>query len=365
GCTECHGPSAANGNDYGPDYEPGCADCHATHTDWSVEQNQCLSCHGRQKKEIALGYSDVHRDAGMVCWDCHTDGDVHGDGNAYDSMLQPGGIDVDCIDCHEDYEADHPYDWHDGKLHCTSCHAQTVTTCYNCHFESQLEHVKRAKGVLTDFVILGNRHKDGKVYPMTFQSLTNQGDAWSAFGPFTSHTITRDGRSCNECHLNFYEGENEAIEQYNATGGIKFAEWEESTHTLTYVHGVIPMPFDYEQSWTMDYLTYIGDPSDPPSGDATLWTGIGKDVWDGHQMFFIDPMTEAQMAKLGFDVDGFEPLRNVCSEDINHDGLIDQGDLGILLASYEVDGAGDIDGDGDTDQQDLGLLLAAYGRDCP
>ncbi|MFG0252867.1 MAG: C1 family peptidase [Phycisphaerales bacterium JB038] len=53
-----------------------------------------------------------------------------------------------------------------------------------------------------------------------------------------------------------------------------------------------------------------------------------------------------------------------CQGDINNDGLRDQSDLGILLASYEVDGGGDIDGDGDTDQSDLGLLLAVYEVPC-
>ncbi len=53
-----------------------------------------------------------------------------------------------------------------------------------------------------------------------------------------------------------------------------------------------------------------------------------------------------------------------CTEDLNSNGVVDQPDLGILLASYEVDAGGDIDGDGDTDQADLGLLLAAYETWC-
>jgi hypothetical protein len=56
---------------------------------------------------------------------------------------------------------------------------------------------------------------------------------------------------------------------------------------------------------------------------------------------------------------------NPCPEDLNGDGQISQPDLGILLASYEIDGGGDIDGDGDTDQSDLGMLLAVYDQSCP
>ncbi|MCK4871460.1 MAG: hypothetical protein KAS72_01930 [Phycisphaerales bacterium] len=50
--------------------------------------------------------------------------------------------------------------------------------------------------------------------------------------------------------------------------------------------------------------------------------------------------------------------------DINNDGSVDQSDLGILLAAYELTGDGDCDGDGDTDQADLGILLAEYGSGC-
>ncbi len=55
------------------------------------------------------------------------------------------------------------------------------------------------------------------------------------------------------------------------------------------------------------------------------------------------------------------PLDAACPGDLDGDGDTDQSDLGILLASYGVDGGGDLDGDGDTDQSDLGILLADYG----
>jgi hypothetical protein len=50
--------------------------------------------------------------------------------------------------------------------------------------------------------------------------------------------------------------------------------------------------------------------------------------------------------------------------DLNGDGCVGISDLGILLASFEVDDGGDIDGDGDTDISDLGVLLAAFDPDC-
>lgn len=54
-----------------------------------------------------------------------------------------------------------------------------------------------------------------------------------------------------------------------------------------------------------------------------------------------------------------------CPEDLDGDGVVGQGDLGLLLASFGFDGGGDIDGDGDTDQADLGALLGAFGLPCP
>jgi hypothetical protein len=47
--------------------------------------------------------------------------------------------------------------------------------------------------------------------------------------------------------------------------------------------------------------------------------------------------------------------------DLDGDGDVDLADLGILLASFEVDDGGDLDGDGDTDLSDLGILLANFG----
>ncbi len=57
-----------------------------------------------------------------------------------------------------------------------------------------------------------------------------------------------------------------------------------------------------------------------------------------------------------------------CPGDLNKDWIVDQSDLGILLADWGCTGGdcpGDADGDGDTDQSDLGLLLANWRDICP
>jgi formylglycine-generating enzyme required for sulfatase activity len=54
-----------------------------------------------------------------------------------------------------------------------------------------------------------------------------------------------------------------------------------------------------------------------------------------------------------------------CPEDLSGDGFVNITDLGMLLASWELDDGGDVDGDGDTDISDLGALLAVYDTPCP
>ncbi|HUU95683.1 MAG TPA: hypothetical protein VM487_08075 [Phycisphaerae bacterium] len=54
--------------------------------------------------------------------------------------------------------------------------------------------------------------------------------------------------------------------------------------------------------------------------------------------------------------------------DLNHDGCVDHGDLGVLLADWGCTGGncpGDCDGDGDTDHADLGIVLTQWGEGCP
>ncbi|MHC4975152.1 MAG: M14 family metallopeptidase, partial [Planctomycetota bacterium] len=47
--------------------------------------------------------------------------------------------------------------------------------------------------------------------------------------------------------------------------------------------------------------------------------------------------------------------------DLNDDGVVDGGDLGLLLAAWGLPGPSDLNGDGTTDGADLGILLASWG----
>ncbi len=310
-CNSCHpGDNLdANGDPY-PVPFPGasCKDCHATKSGMKVTEDDCYGCHSRQATEAkTLKYSDVHRDASspLKCWDCHKKDELHGDdGVAYKSMFEPGAIKADCNDCHTTQAGTLPdhsrYDPHRGKLHCDACHTQTAIACYNCHFESQVDAAKkRAKQTIHGFIILVNRTKDGKVGTASFQSLTYQGHAWAAFGPFHSHSVTKNGRKCVDCHQNF-GGQIQSIQEYNTTGKIHFARWNTSDSTLSWIKGVIPFPEDYQTAFKMDFLTYNGSSNDPVAPSKN-WSMIGKDTWDGHQLFFATPLTKAQMGKLGMN----------------------------------------------------------------
>lgn len=53
-----------------------------------------------------------------------------------------------------------------------------------------------------------------------------------------------------------------------------------------------------------------------------------------------------------------------CAEDLNDDGVVNGGDLGLLLGNWGGAGLGDLTGNGTVDGADLGILLSAWG-DCP
>jgi predicted CXXCH cytochrome family protein len=305
GCIQCHDANDANGDPYpATGYSPDCVDCHATNNNWVVTQGDCLGCHSREASIINKGIPDVHRNAStpFVCMDCHKKEELHGDdGVEHSSMFDPGAIQTDCqqAGCHETVVSNSEHNQHGANIHCTSCHASTNLTCLSCHFESQVVGKKRAFGQFTNFMILVNRTKDGKVHPASFQSLTYDGNTWIGMGPSVAHSITKDNaRTCNDCHANF-GGSIPAIDDYNAGGGIKFATWNPADSTMSNLTGIVPLPIDYKYSFKMDFLTYNGDPNDPVAPSKN-WSVVKEDV-DGFALRYCTPLTKSQMAKIGMD----------------------------------------------------------------
>ena len=310
-CATCHDKSRFENAD--PPVEwPGtdsCLNCHDDLSDPSagIDDARCLGCHSRQGAEAtALGISDVHRDAGFTCMSCHTLDEMHGDGTEYDSILEsPSPM---CQDCHMDggpaavpppSVTEHAT--HLQNIDCSACHMQSVIACYNCHFDTQLAGAgKRAFAKRSGWVMLVNR--DDKVHGATFQSLVYEQNTFTVIAPYYAHTITNQGRTCDQCHANF-GGEVPAIDEYNASGTMTLTTWDdmaEGAARLTGPAGIIPVPEDWDTAFQFAWLDYTGDPTTPvPDTEATLWVNIENGPPAATQMLFAEPLTDAQMQSLG------------------------------------------------------------------
>lgn len=293
GCQSCHPGTKADGSPIDPKtYTPDCYDCHKQIGD-RVSDQVCLKCHRRQEREIFFKYPDVHRDAGYFrCMSCHTLREMHGDGREYASWLEPGAMDAACERCHRSVKRHASHDEvHLTKVHCTACHTKSVISCYNCHFESEVEgHIKRPYGILRDFVLLVRRHGTGKVYSATMMALTYKGKSFVAIAPYRAHTIVKEGRKCDECH------NNAAIQEYKQTGKITVTRWDPTQKRLVGPKGVIPVPPDWRQALQFDFVDYTGDPKSPTT-DPTKWVFL-KSGADLTQMLYADPLTPEQIQKL-------------------------------------------------------------------
>jgi len=310
-CKDCHGATFADGTPIdNATYTPGCRDCHADPANPSeaIADSVCLSCHGRQGAEQNL-FSDVHREEGLGCVNCHTASDMHGDGTAYPSFLAEGETDVACEDCHvEDGSAPPPgsntyHNTHLATVDCSACHVASVSSCYNCHFESEVAHTGKRffnQSPRTGFKMLMNY--EGKVHTATFQSLVYDGLTFVAIAPFFGHSITKEGIGCSDCHRN------EAIQAYDDTGTIVVTSWDETAEgaaRLIGPTGVIPIPPDWETALEFAFLNYTGEATDAINGaeNLPLWQFL-KTEKDGQHIVYGEPLTEAQMASLRLNFGG-------------------------------------------------------------
>lgn len=291
-CQGCH---AVDSGFEGPATGKTCDRCHLT-TDPQIGDDDvdatldgaCGVCHGRQKAE-AGSYDDVHRTAGFDCMACHTMGDVHGDGTIYRTMIEDGAIDAKCENCHAPHAEPHA-----GGVYCTACHAASVVTCNNCHFDSEVnDHVKIFKGPpAKDWLFLINRTVEGEEYVTVgnYQSVIWQDTSTLvAFGPYTPHTImpAANARGCGDCH-----GEGvEAIAEYNANGTIQVVSYDAELNLL-HPMGVVPFPEDYLTSYLFDWVTLTQ--LDPP-----VWAAVPTGT-DTIQILpeFVRPLDTGQMGNI-------------------------------------------------------------------
>ena len=240
GCKKCH--------------VKGCTDCHLKKTEkgssFSLEtarnQETCFKCHGREKATGMMDknreFEDVHSKAGLSCVDCHTQREIHGDGNFYKTMRDSNAKDAACTNCHTKDSEDYPvipdtksHKVHKGKLDCNACHVQNTMTCYNCHFgEFARTHDKPGSfiGKIKDFLLLV-KYK-GKITSGNLQTLVSAEDkAFIVYAPFLTHSIMSEGRKCEECH------KTKAVKELAA--GKKFTMATFKNGETNFYKGVVPL----------------------------------------------------------------------------------------------------------------------------
>ncbi len=280
-CEVCHGPALSGA---GASTAPLQRDA------------DCYSCHGNQYAEAVIhGLSDSHRDAAELrCADCHKADEVHGDGTAYNSFHEPGAIKTKCDNsgCHETVEPNDFHDAHAGPEHpgadmeCAACHVQSVVTCYNCHFEYEVQgHGKLAFGQFKNWRFLLRRDRgDGnpRIDVGNLLTVTYEGKGFVAVAPYYAHSIDRNAiGACEDCHDNDY------VREYNQTGKIVIASWDEEAGGLvpnTKGSGIIPIPPDWQSSLDFGFATFDDSGPEPPQ-----WVRLEPSEV-GMQMLFAEPL---------------------------------------------------------------------------
>ena len=229
-CINCHARENAEGSTIiHSKYSPSCADCHEKKNSKVVSDNVCRNCHSHQMAEIR-NFKDVHREKGMICIDCHTKSDLHGNGTELRSIYE-GAIEKTCESCHENIKQSKSHTVHGEKLDCSACHIQSQVTCFNCHFETG-----KINTGLKDYILLARNKDTKKVQAANFMALTFKDRTFYVVGPYKAHTVMKDGRKCSDCHGN------STIRQYEKTKKIILTSWDEKKGKVNNTKGVIPVP---------------------------------------------------------------------------------------------------------------------------
>jgi hypothetical protein len=185
-CSRCHVRS--------------CDTCHRKDengkSSYSLEpaqaQQVCQDCHGIESLEKARKDkndpgADVHFKSGMNCLDCHTPREIHGDGTPYNSIQQPGALEVRCEKCHGSQVKCLNPDVHGSKVDCNACHVRDLPSCYNCHFDTRVKEKKSVSLPLQNMFFLVNH--EGRVTLANLHTFVYQNKAMITFAPSFSHAI--------------------------------------------------------------------------------------------------------------------------------------------------------------------------------
>lgn len=264
-----------------------CAGCHVRSCDtchkkedngkarYSVaaarSQEVCAQCHRMEKK------NDVHFEAGLNCLDCHTAREIHGDGTLYNSMQDPGAMDVRCANCHNPQEPKCPgHEVHQDKVDCNACHVRDLPSCFNCHFETRLKEGKSVSLPLKNLLFLINH--EGRVTLGNLHTFVYQNKTMITFAPSFPHGIMKEGRSCDACHAT-------PILEQMKKGQLTLVRYENGE--LRNIEGLVPVLEEW--AWNFAFLDYKDGewvPLENPAAPLVHFSGYST------------PLTRDQFGKL-------------------------------------------------------------------
>jgi hypothetical protein len=176
---------------------------------------------------------------------CHTAREVHGSGASYATYAEPGAVEVKCENCHDGAKCK-AFALHAGKVDCSACHARTPDQCHNCHLETKLRDKKSISVKIENALFLVNH--EGRVTAGTFLSYAYGSKTMITFGRSFSHSVTKQGRACAECH-------GTKIVADVADNRFRFMTWENGG--IKNVQGVIPVVDGVR--WNAVFLDRRGD----------------------------------------------------------------------------------------------------------
>ena len=221
-------------------FEQSCRSCHASCGDCHVkvpavsgvnlglidghkfvrkdEGKTCALCHGgRVYPEYTGEYggmADVHYQRGMLCTDCHTGAQLHGDGNAYANRREVANRPT-CIGCHDPTEGSEMAVGTHGEhgdgdwVSCQACHsAAAYRNCSSCHLGKgatatpaiHLGRNPRNPDQLTTLRLIPtvrNTFLSAGIKQEKFDALPNYWDA----APHNIRKRTDRTRDCDVCHV--------------------------------------------------------------------------------------------------------------------------------------------------------------------
>ncbi|HOJ52100.1 MAG TPA: multiheme c-type cytochrome [Syntrophales bacterium] len=181
------------------------------------EGKTCAFCHGgRVYTEYTGEYGeapDIHYQKGMLCLDCHQKSELHGDGNAYQSMREVKDR-PSCTKCHKlgnepKLTTRTAHQVHQGKVSCYGCHvASAYRNCSQCHLEigaksfpeTYLGKSPRNKNVLTTLRLVPTHRNTFQGAGLKMENYDRQPNYWDS----PVHNIrkrTDRTQSCDVCHV--------------------------------------------------------------------------------------------------------------------------------------------------------------------